>query len=199
MTSSRGFTLVETLVVIAIVTVVSIAITTAIRYFYQSNAFLLEQTAALDSARRGVLDTVHAIREASYGNDGSYPIAAAATSTITFYSDVKNVGSVAKIRYYLQGTTLYRGVTSSAGSPPSYAGQPETVSTIATYVRNPGTAPVFTYFDVNGLQLSTTTSPNVAQISSVGINMQIDLNPNRAPNIFTLTESATLRNLRLAQ
>lgn len=198
MIHSRGFTLAETLVVIAIVSVVSIAITRAIQYFYQSNAFLLEQTAALDSARQGMLDTVHALREASYGDDGSYPIAAAGTSTVTFYSDINNTGSVAKVRYYLQGTTLYRGMTKSAGSPPSYAGQAESTATIATYVRNPATTPIFTYFDVNGQQLST-TSPNVAQISSVGLNVEIDLNPNRAPNIFTLTESATLRNLRLAQ
>jgi prepilin-type N-terminal cleavage/methylation domain-containing protein len=190
-----GFSLVEMLTVIAIMSMVGLAVTTMIQYFYQKNAYLLEQTDALDNARRTMLDAIRTLREASYGDDGSYPIASAATSTVTFYADVDNDGSVEKIRYYLSNGTLYRGVTNSAGSPPVYTGQPETISTVAAFVRNDSTTPIFTYYDDTGATLSA-TSTDASKISAVTVSIWIDLNPNRAPNVFNLSETATLRNLR---
>lgn len=190
-------TLIEMLVVIAIVTSAGIALSGAIQYFYRSNAFLLEQNAALDNARRGVREAVVAIREASYGDDGSYPIASAATSSITFYSDFDRDDSVEKERYVLMNGTLYRVVTNSGGAPATYAGQPMSTSTVAAYVVN-GTTPLFTYHDAAGNQLSA-TSTDVSSIASVTITLMVDLNPNRAPNVFMLSEAATLRNLRVIE
>ncbi|MEA2701441.1 MAG: hypothetical protein QOE22_150 [Candidatus Parcubacteria bacterium] len=188
-------TLIEMLVVIAIVSSAGIALSGAIQYFYRSNAFLLEQTTALDSARRGVREAVVAIREASYGDDGSYPIETAATSSITFYSDYDKDASVEREKYVLQSGTLYRVVTNSGGSPPTYTGQALSTTTIATYVTNGTSTPLFTYFNANGAQLSATSTDESA-IASVTITLMVDLNPSRAPNVFTLTEKATLRNLR---
>lgn len=190
-------TLIEMLVVIAIVSSAGIALSGAIQYFYKSNAYLLEQTTALDNARRGVREAVSAIRESSYGDDGSYPIETAATSSLTFYSDYDKDASVEKEKYVLQGSVLYRVVTNAGGWPPTYAGQPLSTTTIATYVTN-GTTPLFTYFDVNGTQL-TGTNIDESAIASVTINLMVDLNPSRAPNVFTLTEAATLRNLRATE
>jgi prepilin-type N-terminal cleavage/methylation domain-containing protein len=190
----RGFTLVELLTVISITTVVMLALTSIIRSFYINNAYLLERTESLSSAQRGVSDSIKAIREASYGDDGSYPIAVAGTSTITIYSNVDGDGSIEKVKYFLSGTNFYRVVYNATGSPPSYNVSPTSTTTIATYARNASTTPVFTYYDTNGTQLST-TSPSIASISSVQVSLLVDLNPNRAPNVFTLTETATLRNI----
>ncbi|KND50046.1 MAG: Type IV pilus pilin [Parcubacteria bacterium C7867-008] len=193
--NSKGLSLVETMVVLALLTSIGVALSGMMQFFYQKNAFLLEQTAALDNARRSVLDAIHSIREASYGNDGTYPISAAATSSLTFFSDLDNDNSVEKVRYYLSNGTLYRGVTDSAGTPPSYAGRPEATTTVAVYVRNATSSPIFTYYDDSGVPLSA-TSTNVAAVSAVTISIWIDLNPNRAPNTFNLSETVTLRNLR---
>lgn len=193
-TCTQGMTLVETLVAVSIIVAVGIVLSYTIQFFYRSNAYLLESTASLDSARRGIRDSILNIREASYGDDGAFPIATAATSTITFYANVDSDSPVERIRYYLSGTTLYRGVTNSAGNPPSYTGQPETITTIATYVRNASTTPLFSYYDSTGAVLPTPV--DTSQIASVAITAQIDLNPTRAPSIFTLSETATLRNLR---
>jgi prepilin-type N-terminal cleavage/methylation domain-containing protein len=196
--TTKGMTLIEMLVVIAIISTAGIALSGAIQYFYRSNAFLLEQTSALDNARRGVREAVVAIRESSYGDDGSYPIETAATSSLTFYSDYDKDASVEKEKYVLQGGTLYRVVTNSAGSPPVYTGQPLSTTTIATYVTNNAATPLFSYFDANGTQLSA-TSTDESSIASVSITLMVDLNPTRAPNVFTLTERATLRNLRVTE
>lgn len=193
--NSSGFTIAEMLVVIAILGVSSVALTSLIRSFYINNTYLLEQTTALDSARRGVGDAIDVLREASYGDDGSYPIATAGTSTVTVYSDLDGDASVERVRYFIRDNTLYRLVTNATGSPPQYLNSSVSTSTIATYTRNTKTIPLFTYYDDAGVQLST-TSPAVTDISSVRVTLMVDLNPVRAPNVFTLTQTATLRNLR---
>ncbi len=195
MKHARGMTLVEAVVVVAITVAVGASLLSVIRMFYRSNAYVFEAAASVDSARRGLSTTLSAVREASYADDGNYPIASAATSSILFYSDIDSDGGIERVRVYTVGTTLYRVVTNAAGSPPSYTGQQPATSTLATYVRNTNATPIFTYYDSSGMQLSTTT-PDISEISSVAVTLMVDINPNRAPNILNLTGTATLRNLR---
>jgi type II secretory pathway pseudopilin PulG len=190
----RAMTVIELLVTIAVMSVVALALTSLIQSFYKDNDFLIEETAALASSRHGVDSTISALREATYGDDGSYPIIVAGTSTMTLYSDIDQDSGVEKIQFKLIGTTLYEYITNSTGSPPSYSLNPQSTSTIATNVRNTSATPIFSYYDDSGVQLST-TSPAIASISSVRVQVLVDLNPNRAPNVFTLSETATLRNL----
>lgn len=190
----KAFTLAETVVVTAILGTVTLALTSMIWFFYRSNAYLLEQTSAVDSSNRGLNIAYKDIREASYGEDGAYPIAVAATSTMTFYSDIDKDGPVEKVRLYLSGGTFYRGVTNASGNPPSYSGQPETIYTIATWVKNATSTPAILYYDSAGTELTGTV--NVSNVRSVRIRLDVDLNPQRAPNVLTLERTATLRNLR---
>jgi len=190
----RAFTLIEVIVLVSVTAAMGVALNSLIANFYKNDKYLLEQTSAIDSAHRGLRNAFEELRQASYGDDGSYPIQSAATSSITFYSDIGGNGSVEKIRLYISNATLYRGLTVSAGTPPSYVGQPEATTTIATYVSNATSTPLFRYFDSSGNELTGTV--DVSKVSSVSTTLQIDLNPARAPAIFTLQETATLRNLR---
>ncbi len=193
---TRGFTLIETIVTVGIFAIVVTALSILIQYFYRTNAYIFEETAAVQSAHNGIIDAMHYLREASYGADGSYPIVNAATSTVTFYVDIKGDGVVDKVRYYLSGTTLYKSIVLPTGVPPTYIGQPENISTIATYVRAT-TTPIFRYYNSVGAQL--TTPIDVAKITSVNTTITVNLNPTRAPNNYTLSAGATLRNLHIAQ
>lgn len=193
---NRAFTLIETIVVIGITTVVFLALAILLQYFYKTNAYVFEQTKAVDSARSGIQHAMMTLREASYGSDGSYPVGAAATSSITFYADTNNDGAAEKITYLLSGGTLYKSSITPSGNPPSYVGQTPATSTIASYIVSTST-PTFTYFDSNGLQLATPI--NISQIASVNTSILVDVNINRAPVTFTLTSAATLRNLRAEQ
>ncbi len=188
----RGLTLIETIVTVALTAFVFLALGSLIQYFYKTNTYTLEQSQAVSSARRSIENAMRDLREASYGSDGSYPIQTVATSSITFYANINTNISIEKVRYYLSGTTLYRGTTEPAGNPPSYAGQPETTTLVVNNIRN-GTSALFTFYDTNGMLL---TNPiNISDITSVHINVLTDVNPERAPNIYTLSGSATLRNL----
>ena len=189
----RGLTFLETVITVALTAFILLALTSLIIYFYRTNIYTLEQTQAVNSARVSLAHAMVDLREASYGADGSYPLLAAATSTVTFFADNDGNGTVNKLRYYLSVTTLYRGSIEPGGNPPSYAGQPEATTLVVDNIRNSTSTPLFTYFDANGAALATPV--NVASVMSVQITVYTDVNPNRAPLVYMLSGSATLRNL----
>jgi type II secretory pathway pseudopilin PulG len=189
----RGMTFVEVVVVIALMGIVGMSLMGAIRYFYRTNAYVLEQTASVDNSRRAITTTLQNLREMTYGDDGSYPLNSAATSTVTFFADVDGDPGVERVRAYVQDGTMYRGITNAAGSPAVYTEQTEQIATIITNIRNAENEPLFRYFDENGTELAVPI--NLANVASVRMQVKIDLNPTRAPNVYTLGGSATLRTI----
>jgi len=189
---SKAFTLIETIVVVTLTTFILITLSSLIRYFYITNAYVLEQSQAVNSARRSIQNALSDFRGASYAADGSYPIQAVGTSTAIFFANIDSDTAIEKVRYYLQGSTLYRGTTDPAGSPPAYAGQTEKITLVIDNIRN-GTTPLFTYYDSTGAELIPPI--NLSKIASVRTLVLTDVNANRAPNVYTLTGSATLRNI----
>lgn len=190
----RGLSFIEVLVVLAIFSLIMVAIVDSVIFFYKANTSSLEQGYQIENARRGNELLVRDVREATYGDNGAYPLAAIATSSVTFYSDTDSDGAIEQIRYYLVGTVLYRNVTDSSGSPPVYTGM-GTTTTVSQYVRNTeeGTT-LFRYYDATN---SEVTDPAlIKKVLSVSIILVVDIVQRHAPGRFTLKGSATLRNLR---
>lgn len=190
----RGFTVTEMIVVIAILASAGLALQNALATFYRQNAYVLESSLALESAQRGIDAAVENLREATYGEDGAYPLVSAATSSVAFHADIDGDQPVEYVRFYLSDTTLYRTVTNAAGNPPSYSEQSAATSTVIDYVRNGTSTPIFRYYDGSGTELTSLVS--LTDVTQVTIRLDADLNPRRAPQIYTLTGTATLRNLR---
>ena len=193
MKHSRGMTLIEVLIVVALVPIIMISITESVLSFYRANSTSIEEAYQIQSAGKGMDALVRDVREASYADNGSYPVAAIATSSLTFYADVNRDSSVEKVHYELKGTTLTRSLT-EPGSPATYSGAAAT-TTVSDSVRNfsDGTS-VFRYFDSNGTEI--TDMARVADVRSVSVTIVVDITPQHAPGEFTLRSSATLRNLR---
>ncbi len=189
-----GFTLVEAIVTVAVSTLVLLTLGKLIVYFYQTNAYTLQEATAISQARRGVENAMRDLREASYGSDGSYPVMTAATSSLTFFANANADTAIERITYRLIRGTLYRTVVLSAGNPPSYVGGAISTSTVATSVVNSAATAVFQYFNEAGTLISTPV--NISQIASIRTTLVVDVNVNRAPVSFTLTAGATLRNLK---
>lgn len=195
MNGIRGYTLLEMLMVVSISTIVMGVIVSSILYFYRSNTNTLEQALQIDNARRGITQGVRDIRETTYGDDGAYPIVAFATSTFTFYSDIDRDSSTERVRFFLEGSTLKKGVTNPTGTPVSYDSGNEQVSIISEYVRNNfQNLPVFRYYTASSTEI--TSFATTTGIAFVEINLIVNVNPDRLPGEFTLRSSATLRNLK---
>jgi hypothetical protein len=137
------------------------------------------------------------LREASYGSDGSFPIQNAATSSVTFFADIDDDSTIEKVTYSLSNGTFYQAVVNPAGNPPSYTGQPVATSTVATSVVNGTSTPIFLYYDTSGTLMSYPIT--LANIASVSTTLVIDVDTTRAPVAYTLTNGATLRNVKEQQ
>jgi prepilin-type N-terminal cleavage/methylation domain-containing protein len=191
---ARGMTLLEMVVTVSIVSIIMIAISDSVRFFYRANTSSIEQSYQIASARRGTEFLVRDLREASHGDDGSYPLALIGSTTISFFSDTDKDVLVERIRYELTGTVLTRAVLEASGAPSAYTGV-ENVSIVSEYVRNfEEGAAIFQYFDAGGNEI--TDYNEVDEVRSVTVNLVVNIQPIRAPEEFTLRSSATLRNLR---
>ena len=189
-----GLTFIEMMVTLSIFAIVMIALVNSILFFYRANTSSIQQAYQVESARRGVQLLVRDIREATYGADGSYPLAEMASTSITFNADTDRDAAVEKIRYTLSGTSLSRTVIEPTGNPAQYVGSGET-SVVSDHARNLGqNIAVFQYFNASTTEV---VNPNaIASVVSVTVSIIVNISPYRLPGEFTLRSSATLRNLR---
>jgi prepilin-type N-terminal cleavage/methylation domain-containing protein len=194
---NSGMTLLETLMVISIFTVMSLAITTGITEFYKLNAYTIEQSDEVENARRGILRWAHDVRELTGGEDGSYPIAVMQDHRFGYFSDTDLDNSVEYIEYILATTTLRKYIYNATGTPISYNySSPDKIETLSLYVQNinQGTS-TFMYFDNNGNRLGTTT-PAVLDVRYIQAQLIVNIDQNRFPGEFMLRSSIAPRNLK---
>ena len=97
----KGFTIIETSVVIFIFVALMGAVFGSILMLYRIHSYTWQQSVAIDEARRGIKVMVREIREATTGEDGSYPIEKAEDKEFIFYSDIDKDGEVERVRYFL--------------------------------------------------------------------------------------------------
>lgn len=193
MKHSRGISLIESVVWIAVFVAAMLAITSSILLFYRSSTYAIQEAQALTSTQHAMDSVVKTIREAAYSSVGAWPIVSLATSSLTFYANIDSDSYVERVHYYLSTTTLYLGVLKPTGDPANYGGS-ETVTVLADYIQNnPQQVNLFTYYDGSGTQISDMTK--IGDVRYVTVNITADLNPLRAPTVTTLRSSAALRNL----
>lgn len=137
------------------------------------------------------------IRTAAPSSTGAYAIAQAATSSVIFYSNIDSDSLKERVRYFLSGTTLKKGVIKPSGNPLSYNPANETVRDVVHDIAN-GTTPLFSYYDKN---YSGTSDPlsdpvSIPAIRLIKATIIVDHYPTRAPGPATFTTQATMRNLK---
>lgn len=160
---------------------------------------MVQSGALAEDGARAVLRKFGAeLRTAAPANTGSYLLESLGTSTITFYSDPNGDGLRDRIRYFLSGNSLKRGVVTPTGSPAAYVLTNEKISTLTDNVINGTTTPIFSYYDenYNGSGTPLTYPLSISTVRLVQINLGIDPNPNRPLTPIWLTSSVMIRNLK---
>lgn len=191
--TDHAFSLVETLVVIGISSFIMLTLARGIVFFYDTNEYAVQQSAAVRSASAGVESLVQDIREASFADNGAFPVESFGTSSLTLYADVNKDERVEQVRYQLKSSNLERIITASTGTPPAYTGDVSS-TTVSDSVRNRNqNRPIFTFYDVNGDQMSLTD--NRQDIAFISIELIVNVDPNRQPDNTTIKSSAALRNI----
>lgn len=192
---TKAFTLVESVVTIAIYSILMFAIVESIATFYKFNAYSIAQSYQVNNARRGIQILVRDIREMTFADDGTFPLSIMEDNKIGFYSDVDRDDSVEYVEYELATTTLEKRIYGAVGNPPVYGTSPEETHVLSEYVQNiDQNISIFSYYDVNGLLATATTT--VTDIVYVGAQIIVNIDPVRDPGEFMLRSSAALRNLK---
>jgi len=193
-----GYSLLEILITMGIFLIVIVFVTAFVSQSFKVNQFTMEQSEAINHARKGIDLMVKEIRESSPAENGSYPIENADSQTITFYSDIDADELVEKIRYFLDGTDLKKGTTEPSGFPPVYTGE-ETIITVSKNVRN-NESPVFYYYNsdypTDTVNNPLTVPAGVNEIRLIRVILTVNVDPNKAPENFVLISNAQIRNLK---
>jgi hypothetical protein len=191
-----GMTFVEMIVVIFIFSLVMIALGDSVAALYKLKAYTISQTYQVSNARRGTQAFIRDIREMTFADNGTFPLARMDDHIIGFYSDIDRDNSVEYVEYELDTTILTKRIYNATGSPAEYdTSSPDESLILSEYVQNiiQGTS-TFLYYDTNG-GLMATSSEAVTDVRYITIQLIVNIDPIRNPGQFMMRSSATLRNV----
>lgn len=196
----QGFSLIEMVVVLTLFVAINMSVGFLIFQGYKFWNLIREQEKVQEQIKVNLTDMGKNIREVNMAETGAYPIKEALPLSLTFYANFDSDAPVERIRYFLDGTNLRRGITEPDINPPNYNDLNEKITTIASFVRNDVNNPIFTYFDesYNG---STRTTPlpspvEIKKIRLIRINLTIDVDTIKKPLPYSLETEINLRNLK---
>lgn len=190
----RGITLVELVVVIGIIAIISGALTTFIVDNYRFQSYTLTEGQSYGEAQRAVDRMKKEIRGAIPGENGAFAIADAENQVLTIYTDYDFDDTVERVRYFLDGTTLNKGIIEPLDDD-SYPEDSEVLQVITPNVAN-GADPIFLYYD----DTYTGTEPPLDPIAEpdiriIGIHLAVDNTPGTPAGLYSIDTIVQLRNL----
>lgn len=195
--NKSGFTVIELLIGIFIFLLVSELIYLFQKNVYSLNGILSDSISGQEQARKALKIMSAEIRSASPSSLGSYQISQAGNFSLTFYCDIDNDDLKERIRYFLDGTTLKKGIIEPSGSPIDYSST-EQITNFIRDVENGGAA-IFSYYDKNYDGTTLPLAVPLADISAVRlikIDVAIDKDVSELPGPMTITTQVSIRSLR---
>ncbi|MEN9649202.1 MAG: hypothetical protein RL094_169 [Candidatus Parcubacteria bacterium] len=196
-----GYTLVETVVTIGIFSIIMLGATTMLREIFVTSTQQTKAINGVDQARLVVFNFSNELRNSTTANNGAAALNDASSSQIILYTTFGSNSSttVRRVRYYLSGTSLFKGIITPSGNPLTYNSASETVSTVLTDVSNGTSTPIFYYYaDTYAGTTSALTQPvNITQVKFAKMNLLVKVqNIRTATTTYTIQAGGTLRSLK---
>lgn len=192
---TKGMTLLEMLVVIAIILIIIPVLYQTILTLYSTHKRIISRAFALAVATQATQHIVRDVRGAVYGEDGSLPMVAIATSSVTLFTDTDFDGMVERVRYTLTGTDLQKGIIEPTASS-TYPVGSETVSTIARDImNNAAQVPLFRYYSATSTEITQASAIlNVRRVDIAVVGASSDIGNQQYK--VQVSSSASIRNLK---
>lgn len=201
---NRGLTLIEILVVVALVGILSVVIGKFQADVFSYGRYFNNSLTTADSAQKLLRPMTEEIRSASPSNNGAYPIDSVGAYSFSFYSDIDNDGLKDWVKYSLSGTTLTKETIKPAGIPAVYNQASKVSRTFMTGVQNQVEGiPIFTFYNEAytggaGGVVDPITG-NIESIRLVGIKIRIDQDTKQLPPLIEVSSQVAIRNLKIQQ
>jgi len=165
----KGLTVVELLIGVAVGSILIVAVFVFLGRGIGINREQFEQVLTTEDARLQLAKVSDAIREAQ----GADWLIAAENNSLTFYSQVDEIGGLDTVRVFLEGTNIQTVI--------SQPGENDRVLTMARSVRNlEYERNLFTYYDRDN-NIITADQASSGNVKRIGITLVIDVTPNQAP------------------
>ncbi|MFH1291997.1 MAG: prepilin-type N-terminal cleavage/methylation domain-containing protein [bacterium] len=196
--NNQGMSLLEVLVAMAIFSLIMLGVVAMLSFSFKANKIIWEQLSTQNEGRKIVQDFINELRSATYSSIGAYPLETVGDQEIIFYSNIDDDSLRERVRYFLTGSTLKKGVTKPTGIPLSYNTSTETIIEIVHDVYNT-TTPIFYYYDQNyGYTSSTPLSQPVAMtnVKMVSFILELEEDPTASPEPFHIETKTEIRNLK---
>ncbi len=193
-----GFSIAETIVYIAIFSIIMLSVTMFAKDVFSLNFTIQSNLNIQLDARHLVKVMVSELREAAPSATGGYPIESASSTAIVFYSDINSDSKIERVRYFLSGNAMKKGIVSPTGSPATYNTNNETVTTLINNVISSSTVPNFQYYasSYDGTTQPLGTPVDIPSIRLVKMTILVDNDPNKSPVSLQVTSQVSLRNIK---
>ncbi len=192
----QGVTLVELLVGMGIFAFLTVGITALFLSSRKYNEIVWEQLKTQNEGRKVIQDFVNEVRTASQSSIGAYPIAAASSTEIIFYTNLDSDTLKERVRYFFSGRILKKGVIKPAGNPLTYSANNEVITEVAHDVVTSTSKFLYYGSDYAGSQAELGSPINITSIRMVGIMITLEEDPNASPVPFSIESKVSLRNLK---
>lgn len=191
----RGFTLMETIVVVGISAILMLGVGIFMVDVFRYNGVLVGQIDANRQLSRATIQMTREIRTAEPSSLGGYSLESPTATSLIYYANINGDAYTERIRYFLDGTNLKRGVIRPSGTPLSYNPANESIVTVVEHVTN---SDIFTYYDQNydGTSAPLSSPVPVTSIRLIRIRIVVRGASQQTQPIEADT-SVEIRNLKL--
>lgn len=144
--SQSGFTLVEVLIALVLVIFILGAMLALQDMIFNQQQTTINSYVTIDTANRTVERMAREIRNSRIADNGAYTLEILDDQNLAFYGDADGDSSIERIRYFLDGAVLKKGVIEPTSHPVTYPLANEVVTEVAEGIVN-GTEPIFYYYN----------------------------------------------------
>lgn len=195
LSKSEGFTLIELIISIGIMSGIVLVISIFSFDVFDFGIFLGENITAQQETQLTLRVMVSEMRAMAQAVNGAYLIESASQNSVVFYSDRDGDGFAERIRYFLDGNILKKGVIKPSGNPLAYSGT-ETIDEVVHNIYS-AAGNIFSYYDSNysGTQTELGFPMNIPLVRLIKINLTVDPNPADTSSRINFSTSVNIRNL----
>ena len=196
--NTSGFTIIELLVALGITAMISMVVVWFIIDGLRYSSVIFEQLQTQNDGRKVLQQVIDVVRKAEESSIGGYPLVSAGDYELILYANVDDDSLRERVRFWLEATTLKKGVIKPSGSPLSYSGAESVVEIAHSVVNFEESEPVFLYYDENytGTEAALVQPIEEVDVRMVRVRLELEEDPTESPVPLEVESAAMIRNLK---